>query len=210
MPRKPKYTKEELIDTAVSIIREEGEESLSARNLVKRLGTAPATIFTHFTSMDALEEALTKKIRAIYDIYVNRGLSKNPPFKGFAVEHVKFSQEEPNLYTFLFMRPKETGTLNDIMDREGHRDLLVKEAMKVFDCDKETADEVYENLVIYMFGLSSMCSKGLCSFTEEELAKKFGLAAGGFLHAVKLNLPWYSIVPDEKGKIEESPYVSDK
>ena len=74
MPRKPKYTKEELIDTAVAIIREEGEDSLSARNLVKRLGTAPATIFTHFNSMDALEEALTEKVRAIYNVYVNRGL----------------------------------------------------------------------------------------------------------------------------------------
>ena len=35
MPRRPKYTKEELIDTAVAIIREEGEEFLSVRNLVK-------------------------------------------------------------------------------------------------------------------------------------------------------------------------------
>ena len=212
MPRKPKYTKEELVDTAVAIIREEGEESLSARNLVKRLGTAPATIFTHFPSMDALEEALTERVRGLYNVYVNRGLSKNPPFKGFAIEHVKFSQEEPNLYIFLFLRPKITKTLDEVMEREGHKELLVGEAMKVFSCDKETAEEVYENLVIYMFGLASMCSKGLCSFTEEELAKKFGLAAGGFLHAVKENLPWYSVVPEENGKViaEESPYHSEQ
>ena len=211
MPRKPKYTKEELIDTAVAIIREEGEESLSARNLVKRLGTAPATIFTHFNSMDALEEALTERVRAIYNVYVDRGLSKTPPFKGFAIEHVKFSLEEPNLYTFLFLKPKASGTLDDIMEREGHRDLLVVEAMKVFGCDRETAEEVYENLVIFMFCVASMCSKRLCSFTEEELAKKFGLAAGGFLHAVKENLPWYSVVPEKDGKkVEDSPYLSDK
>ena len=211
MPRKPKYTKEELIDTAVAIIREEGEDSLSARNLVKRLGTAPATIFTHFNSMDALEEALTERVRAIYNVYVDRGLSKTPPFKGFAIEHVKFSLEEPNLYTFLFLKPKASGTLDDIMEREGHRDLLVVEAMKVFGCDRETAEEVYENLVIFMFGLASMCSKGLCSFTEEELAKKFGLAAGGFLHAVKENLPWYSVVQEKnRKKVEDSPYLSDK
>lgn len=211
MPRKPKYTKEELVDTAVAIIREEGEESLSARNLVKRLGTAPATIFTHFPSMDALEEALTNKARAIYNVYVDRGLSKNPPFKGFAIEHVKFSQEEPNLYSFLFLRPKTTSTLSEVMEREGHRDLLVGEAMRVFGCDRSTAEDVYENLVIYMFGLASMCSKGLCSFSEEELAKKFGLAAAGFLFAVKENLPWYSVVPGKDGKnVEDSPYLADK
>ena len=46
---------------------------------------------------------------------------------------------------------------------------------------------------------------------EEELARKFGLAAGGFLYAVKENLPWYSVVPVENGeKVEDSPYLSDK
>ena len=47
--------------------------------------------------------------------------------------------------------------------------------------------------------------------TEEELAKKFGLAAGGFLYAVKENLPWYSVVPEKDGKkVEDSPYLLDK
>ena len=107
------------------------------------------------------------------------------------------------------MKPKASGTLDDIMEREGHRDLLVVEAMKVFGCDRETAEEVYENLVIFMFGLASMCSKGLCSFTEEELAAKFGLAAGGFLYAVKENNPWYSVVPGKDNvRVEDSPYIS--
>ena len=119
MPRRPKYTKEELIDTAVAIIREEGEEFLSVRNLVKRLGTAPATIFTHFPSMDALEKALTDKIRAIYDTYVDRGLSKNPPFKGFAIEYVMFSIKEPNLYNYLFLRQKDTKTLRLFISDRG-------------------------------------------------------------------------------------------
>ena len=54
-----------------------------------------------------------------------------------------------------------------------------------------------------------MCSKGLCSFTEEELAAKFGLAAGGFLYAVKENNPWYSVVPGKDNvRVEDSPYIS--
>lgn len=211
MPRKPKYTKEELINTAVDIIREEGEDALSARNLVKRLGTAPATIFTHFPSMDCLEEALTEKAKSIYNVYVERGLSKTPPFKGFAIEHVKFSQEEPNLYHFLFMRSQRAKTMDEVLKREGHKERLVEEAMRVFDCTKEVAEEVYENLVIYMFGLSSLCSKGICSFSEEELAQKFGLAAGGFLFAVKEHNPWYSIIPGKDNvKVEDSPYIVDK
>lgn len=207
MPRKPKYSSQELVDTAIAIIREEGEDALSARNLVKRLGTAPATIFTHFPSMEELEKAVMAKARTLYNAYAERGLSKIPPFKGFAVEHVKFAIEEPNLYNFLFIRMKVKGTLDDVVEREGHKEKLVEEAMKVFCCTREVGEEVLENLVVYMFGLATMCSKGLCSFSEEELSKMFGMAAGGFLYAVQKDSPWYGVVPTEKGELPaESPY----
>ena len=208
MPRKPKYSSQELVDTALAIIREEGEDSLSARNLVKRLGTAPATIFTHFSSMEELEKAVMTKAKALYNEYAERGFSKSLPFKGFGVEHVKFAMEEPNLYNFLFIRNKANGKIEDIIEREGHRDRLIEEAMKVFCCSKEIAEVVLENLVVYMSGLAMMCSKGICSFTEEELSKMFGMAAGGFLYAASQNSAWYSIVPKEGEKIEEdSPYT---
>ena len=126
MPRKPKYSSQELVDTAIAIIREEGEDSLSARNLVKRLGTAPATIFTHFSSMEELEKAVMTKAKALYNEYAERGFSKSLPFKGFGVEHVKFAMDEPNLYNFLFIRKKANGKIEDIIEREGHRDRLIE------------------------------------------------------------------------------------
>lgn len=211
MPRKPKYSKSELVETAIQIIRQEGEESLSARNLVKRLGTAPATIFTHFSSMDELEGAVLERAKEIYNSYAERGFRKNPPFKGFAVEHVKFAMEEPNLYNFLFIRKKADGTIDDVIAREGHREKLLAEAEKIFICDRKTAEIVLENLVVYMFGLAAMCSKGICSFTEEELSLRFGMAAGGFLYAAKEDNPWYSIIPSEGVDLGgKSPYVDNK
>ena len=78
----------------------------------------------------------------------------------------------------------------------------------MFCCSKEIAEVVLENLVVYMSGLAMMCSKGICSFTEEELSKMFGMAAGGFLYAASQNSAWYSIVPKEGEKIEaDSPYT---
>ena len=211
MPRKPKYTKDELIETAIQIIREEGEEALSARNLVKRLGTAPATIFTHFPSMEELENSVMKRAMELYNVYAERGLSKHPPFKGFAVEHVIFAMDEPNLYNFLFIRKKSCGTIDDIIDREGHREKLLTEAEKVFNCSRDISEIILENLVVYMFGLATMCSKRLCAFTEEELSLKFGMAAGGFLYAAKERSPWYSIVPSSSSGPEvKSPYIEDK
>ena len=47
MPPKPKFTKEELIKVALELTREGGIDSVVARNLGKKLNTAPSTIFTH-------------------------------------------------------------------------------------------------------------------------------------------------------------------
>ena len=39
MPPKPKYTKEEIINAALDMVREKGADSLTARDLGAKLGT---------------------------------------------------------------------------------------------------------------------------------------------------------------------------
>ena len=61
MPPKTKFTKEEIVDAAYEILRVEGEEALTAREVGKRLGTSSSPIFTVFSSMGELKDAALKK-----------------------------------------------------------------------------------------------------------------------------------------------------
>ena len=45
MPPKPKYTKEQLVGTAVDIIREEGVRAVTAQALAARLHVTPPSVF---------------------------------------------------------------------------------------------------------------------------------------------------------------------
>ena len=58
MPPKPKYKKEELIEVALKLTRESGIDAVVARNLGKKLGVAPSTIFTHFESVEEIRHAV--------------------------------------------------------------------------------------------------------------------------------------------------------
>ena len=62
MPPKPKFTKEELIQAALELTREGGLELVVARNLGKKLNTAPSTIFTHFDSVEEIRQAVLEGI----------------------------------------------------------------------------------------------------------------------------------------------------
>ena len=56
MPPKAKYTREEIVKTAYQMTRENGIESVMARELGKRLGTSSSPIFTAFKNMGELQE----------------------------------------------------------------------------------------------------------------------------------------------------------
>ena len=63
MPPKPKYTKEEIINVALDMVREKGADSLTARDLGAKLGTSSRPIFTAFENMEDLKNAVTDAIQ---------------------------------------------------------------------------------------------------------------------------------------------------
>ena len=56
MPPKSKFTREQIIETAFQMVREEGLSSLKARDLARKLGTSTAPIFTAFNSVEEIRD----------------------------------------------------------------------------------------------------------------------------------------------------------
>ena len=52
MPPKAKFTRSELIQAALDLVRSKGADALTARALGQRLGSSARPIFTVFQSMD--------------------------------------------------------------------------------------------------------------------------------------------------------------
>ena len=52
MPPKAKFTKQQIVDAALEIFRDEGMEKLTSRNLGKKLGSSACPIFTVFSGME--------------------------------------------------------------------------------------------------------------------------------------------------------------
>ena len=65
MPPKAKFSKEEIVASAVEIVRTHGSDALTARALGQALGSSPRPIFTVFQSM----EEVRREVRLMRDTF---------------------------------------------------------------------------------------------------------------------------------------------
>ena len=186
MPPRPKFTRDELIKGALELAREGGLEAIVARNLGNKMNTAPSTIFTHFSSVEEIRQAVIEAAREIYNGYVEEGLNFVPPMKGFAVQYIRFAMEEPNLYSILFMNRRDDFKYVDFIINEGHYEKVIMAAQKDFSLSREQAEFVYHNMWAYAHGIAVMSATGVCKFLLEEISQMLGMACRSFLIGMKV------------------------
>ncbi len=202
MPPKPKYTKEQLIDTAVDIIRKDGIKAITAQSLAEILHVTPPSVFSHFDTVEKIREAATDKAREIYDGYVKTGLAMNPPFKGFAMQFVRFAYDEPMLFQLLFMHKKDDPGFNEYSLEEGHTDFILKAIKDTFDLDDAESRELFTYTAIFSHGVASMIATGACHFTEQEVAELLGSSCRGFLMMIRAPKDKHTaMIPKEGGSV---------
>ena len=54
MPPKVKFQKEEIVRAALKVVREQGIDAVTAREVAKELGVSPRPIFTYYDTMEQL------------------------------------------------------------------------------------------------------------------------------------------------------------
>lgn len=76
MPPKFRFTKEEITDAAVVLVREKGMESLTARELASRLGASAKPIFGQFGSMREVRASVIARASQIQSEFSRREYPK--------------------------------------------------------------------------------------------------------------------------------------
>lgn len=173
MPPKPKFDRDEIIAAAVEIVREQGADGLTTRNIGQRLGSSARPIFTVFKNM----EELTKEVRAaalkMYESYVVDREGNMPPFKQAGMRMLTFSLNEPKLYQLLFMHEnKDAVTFDDVRGVLGETaDYCMEVLTKEYGLNRNVANRLFENVWIYTYGIASLCATGMCRFSERQLSE---------------------------------------
>jgi AcrR family transcriptional regulator len=170
MPPKVKVTKEDIVNTAVTIVRNSGEQAINARIIASALNCSTQPIFSNFASMQELRLAVVEKADQLCREYVQREVEsgKFPPYKASGMAYIHFAEEEKELFKLLYMRDRtneiipESSELGDQMESIVQSNTgLNKENAKLFQLERWA----------YVHGIATMAATGFVRL-DWELASR--------------------------------------
>ena len=108
MPPKIKVTKEDIINTAVDIVRKNGAEAINARTVASVLNCSTQPVFSNFATMEELRLAVVEKADALCQEYMQREVENGeyPAYKANGMAYIRFAREEKELFKLLYMRDR--------------------------------------------------------------------------------------------------------
>ena len=169
MAPKNKFTREEMVEAALRVVRAKGIDGLTAKTLADELGTSTQPVFTAFGSMDAVRREVYAAAVRVYDGYTNAGLKEKIPFFGVGMQYVRFAREEPELYRLLFLT--RTQEYSAIKSMEHLRELVRPTLVNIYHITAEEADVYFRNLWFVVHSLSTLIVTGDCPYSDREIGQ---------------------------------------
>ena len=154
MPPKVKITRDEIIKASIELTRREGSEAVNARSIANILGCSTQPIFSNFTTMDELNEAITLAAYNCYTSFIESELKseKYPPYKAFGMAYVRFAKEEKELFKLLYMCDRTGKSFVPTNDFDSSVEMI----MQANGISREKAALLHLEMWTYVHGIGAM------------------------------------------------------
>ncbi len=169
MPPRVKITKEDIVSTALSLVREGGEEAINARAIATALNCSTQPLFSNFSGMSELNEAVIAAAYEIYLAFLKREdkSEKYPKYKAYGMAYIRFAREERELFKLLFMRDRTGEDLSPSPDFEESAEIISRSN----GVSIETARLMHLEMWTCVHGIGAMLATSFLSFDEELVSR---------------------------------------
>ena len=176
MPPKPKCTKEEVVDAAYSLMEVKGLESVTARDIGKKLNTTTTPIFTYFSGMDELKEAVYQRALSESVAYIKECLNYMPAFKEFGIRWIRYAYEHPNVYRLVYMMEGITKPTIGFINKDFMNMLepMIEEVCRNFHLSEDDADKLVHEMCIHAQGIAALCVQNAANYDEKQINESLG------------------------------------
>ena len=165
MPRRPTTTRQAVTDGAFRLIRERGQEALTARNLASFLGCSTQPIMYHFPNLNELRELAYQKADAFHTEYLLAG----GDLLEMGLRYVRFAKEEPLLFRFLFQSGRFSGlSLEDLVRAPETADVLSAVSAEA-ELTPEDAASFLEPLAALVHGYASLIANNAMNYDPDAI-----------------------------------------
>ncbi len=186
MPPKVKITKEDIIKTAVELVRENGEQAINARAIAAALNCSTQPVFSNFATMEELGEAL---VAAAYERYLSflkseEESGKYPQYKSFGMAYIRFAKEESELFKLLFMCDRSGKNITVTPDFEASVQII----MNTNGVTREKAELMHLEMWACVHGIATMLATSFLMLDGELIS---GMLTDVYQGIRSKHLGWY-------------------
>lgn len=175
MSKKTSTTKESMIEGAFQLIRENGHEFLTVRNLAASLGCSTQPIMYQFPNMDILKNLTYQKADTYHSDYILAGGN----LLEIGLRYVQFAEEEPYLFKFLFQSGRFSGlSLEDLIRAPETAGILDAVSTEEIFAPEEVAS-LFEPLAALVHGYASLIANNAMKFDPDAIRKGLIMIAEG-------------------------------
>lgn len=169
MANTTKITKEMILDTAFSIARREGLNSISNRRIAKELNSSIRPIYYQFKNTEELKLELGKKIDTyFYDYLLNNKLGNMPLYKQIGINYIRFSRDEKKLFKILFMSDNKLLPSDFILDTDYKK---IKDIIKIStNLSDKDIKSFHLKMWLFTHGIATLSANDIVLFTDKQIS----------------------------------------
>ena len=170
MSTKIKISKDMILDAAFNIVRKDGMEKLSNRELANRLKCSIRPIYYQFENVQQMQKELYAKIEHyFYKFILDNMLEEIPKYKQVGINYIKFAQKEKRLFQILFM--SDIGLTPDAFVSKAGEDYeevekLIKISTNIRD---EDIKEFHTKMWFFCHGIATLVASDTIKLTDKQI-----------------------------------------
>lgn len=170
MARKKTIMKSQILDTAYAVVKAEGFEGFTARNIAKTMDCSTQPIYLEFKNMDDLKNELFIKVKDYLAETIYPKKRTGDAILDTCLNFVYFAKEETVFFKALF--------LEDHLGSERLHKISFEAMLKAFEQNNETKNltkaekrERFEEIWIVVYGTAALIAQGLLKFDEKTVTE---------------------------------------
>lgn len=168
MPPVRKFQKEDIINTAYEIVKNEGFENVNARRIAKELKCSIQPVFHNFETMEELNKAVYEKIYNTYKEYIMKCVNKEKPYKEMGISYIKFAKDYPEFFKIIFMKETTLNAENFMMEDTVSND-IIKAGQTFTGLSYEEQKKFHLKVWIFTHGLSCLVATKTIKMSDNEI-----------------------------------------
>ncbi|MBO5452272.1 MAG: TetR/AcrR family transcriptional regulator [Lachnospiraceae bacterium] len=171
MAPRNKFSRDEMIERAVQVVRKQGIGALTAKSLANELGVSTQPVFTCFHTIEEVRREVVNAAKILYDDYVKEGVCSDIPFLGFGMHYIRFAKEEPELYRLLFLSTDQGEGNSAFEEMNASLELVTDSMQETYHIDAKTAERYSRDMWLVAHSLATLIVTGSCPYTDQEIGR---------------------------------------